>query len=349
MWLPSRPCSFFLSSSLVTGESEIIRLGELSPSCLTVSRDDAAITAGSQQPSWLPAVHEKLAAVPGTGKKTGENAVSIVIRTVSGRAALLDRALSSIAANSYESKEVVIVYQGVDERAVNDIRSVMDNYPDLVVYLLQNKTTEDQRAMNLNLGFHYSTGRYQAILDDDDVYKSDHLQTLVDALSATANVWAYAATSLEVETDGITQQKPFPENPQEHFSFKRLLASNYIPAHTFLVDRMRLPSPDYLVTHPQLCRCEDYYIILRLAFLGEPVFCNKVTSSYSIREDTTQTNIGVVRRLEGQSKGTRDGQWQANELARWHTSEKIIDDLKEQFLQKNYWLKDFLSVQRSVK
>lgn len=273
-----------------------------------------------------------------------QETVSIVVRTVAGRSILLDRALFTIFCNDYKAKEVIVVFQGIDPEALEDVCSVSKNYPGLSVRVIQNPVEFDDRANNLNIGMQHSHGRYLAILDDDDLYYPQHLSTLIDALQKTESSWAYSRTCLDVEVDGkVCRKEVFGGGEEEHFSFMRLLKSNFIPSHTFLVDRSRLPSETYLFTHPDLCRNEDYYIILKLAFLGEPVFCNTVTTSYSIRDDSTQTNIGITEKLGESALHSKNENWHNAELDKWQHSEKIINALKHKFINKNYWLKEFLN------
>lgn len=271
-------------------------------------------------------------------------AVSIIVRTVDGRSDFLDRALFSIFCNTYKDKEVVIVYQGTRSETIAEICSISRNYHGLPIRIIQNPTNEDKRADNLNIGMHYGRGRFLAILDDDDMYYPNHLSCLIKAVLETGHIWAYARTCIDFEINGKVCRKEFPEENLMHFSFSRLLQSNYIPSHTFIVDRTRLPSWNYLFTNPELSRNEDYYIILKLAYLGEPIFCNEVTTSYSIRGDHSQTNIGIAKQLSDPELKLKNRQWHADELDKWVRSEKIIEEFKGRFIANNYWLKEFLNI-----
>ncbi|RYD62780.1 MAG: glycosyltransferase family 2 protein, partial [Verrucomicrobiaceae bacterium] len=206
---------------------------------------------------------------------------SIVVRTLGTRKLHLQRALRSLAASTRLPLQVVIVYQGRSQETLAYLRTLAAHHSNLTITIVQNETEVDDRAQNLNLGWSAALGRYLGFLDDDDTIEPGHIQTLVAAMSATGAVWSYGQCLLVKEnTSGEPLHRSFPFY-RRSFSFQELLIENFIPIHSFLVDREKLT--DSLRERPffrPLKRSEDWDFLIRLAHEHKPAVSQECVCTY---------------------------------------------------------------------
>lgn len=269
------------------------------------------------------------------------NMVSIVVRTVGGRSIYLDNAFFSVYANGYPDKEVILVYQGLNADCLAELDKLVGRYCPLVIKILQNPTCEDQRARNLNIGIREATGRYLCFLDDDDILYPNHLQTLVGALRMSGKAWAYSQVCMHIEEEGYLLTKRFPFLSDE-FSYERLWRCNYIPIHSFMIDKYKIENRSLLCFFESNNRNEDYVFLLWLAQRYEPAVCDEVTCAYRLRTDGSNTNVNIceeARRGCGNDSDT---------MRPWKDSEKIIAQAKSEILSRNHLVREMLMLKKEL-
>lgn len=113
--------------------------------------------------------------------------VSVVISTYD-RPVFLDRALASVYAQTFDDFEVVIVDDASPDQAA--IQKVLEKWAaefdkrkiDFWAYHLE--TNSGYQCFPKNRGIERSHGDYIAYLDDDNTWRSNHLQVCVDAIEA---------------------------------------------------------------------------------------------------------------------------------------------------------------------
>lgn len=96
--------------------------------------------------------------------------LSVVIRTQGKRREMLREAILSLAGQSDEDFEVLLIGHKLDEDEECSARKILDEQPGSlkrkIRYIPWNQGT---RAAPLNVGFSYAHGEYVAFLDDDDI------------------------------------------------------------------------------------------------------------------------------------------------------------------------------------
>lgn len=265
------------------------------------------------------------------------NHISIVMRTMGDRPKELTRALSSIANNTYSNIEVILVYQGESENSLYFLSELAKTFKSIDLKIIQNKSTEDCRSQNLNIGWEAASGRYIGFLDDDDTLECTHLSSLHDALFSSKSVWSYGHTILIKETPDlvfINKTAPFYRT---EFSFRALWNANFIPIHSFLIDRNRL---HFDLQHSPFCedltRSEDWDFLIRLAFYHQPKLIDIFTCNYHVCTDGRNTIV----LLTGNSKNEK----RLEAVNAWSQCKVLLDQRKCNLIQSLWWAEDLLSL-----
>lgn len=153
--------------------------------------------------------------------------VSVIVRSM-GRPCLRD-ALDSIAIQDYPNLEIVLVnakgagHESLDDHWGNLKADMIDlGYP-------------LSRSQAANVGLEHAQGDYLIFLDDDDVFYSQHITSLVRALVASkAYRCAYAGVQTEYRNEfGILHEAIF----NRHYDVAALRGRNFIPIHAVLFER----------------------------------------------------------------------------------------------------------------
>jgi glycosyltransferase involved in cell wall biosynthesis len=260
---------------------------------------------------------------------------SLVVRAISGRHREIARALESVGRSTYRPLEVVVVYQGTDEDYLQYLRGLLASLPSVEGRVEHNPTDNDERARNLNLGIAAARGRYVGFLDDDDALEPEHVASLVAALRQTGRTWAYGQTVLKKEDQHfelIQETKPFV---RKSFSLRALWAENFIPIHSFLVDRERLhPEVRERMFNEELMRSEDWDFLIRLGFHHEPAVIDAFTCSYFVSTAPRNSNLSLTR------PKVQSEQDLANKRL-WERSKEIVEASKEELLGRFYWAREY--------
>ena len=162
--------------------------------------------------------------------------VSILIRTVD-RPAWLAQALSSVAEQTWPNVEAVVIEDG-PERSREVIERFRDRLP--IVYRATGEKVGRARAGNLALAS--ATGEWMNFLDDDDLLFADHVETLVEAVTAAGAAGGYAL-SWETATEMIDRERAeYRETAhvtrhRQPFDRLTLWHHNYLPIQAVLFHR----------------------------------------------------------------------------------------------------------------
>ena len=163
-------------------------------------------------------------------KLNGQPLVSAIVPT-HNRPDLLVRALRSIKEQSYENIEIVVV---------NDAGSDVEN---IVNWLGKDANISYVRhgvnrglAAARNTGLNVARGEIVVYLDDDDVFLSDHVATVVARILESGKPFVYTEAEyvLESAVQGQMKEfgrgKPYADVP---YSKERLHIGNFIPVNTW--------------------------------------------------------------------------------------------------------------------
>ncbi|MBI3129757.1 MAG: glycosyltransferase [Acidobacteria bacterium] len=148
----------------------------------------------SPEPSW----GQPMAAVAAPN-------VSVIVPTYR-RPEALARALESIRQQTLPPLEVIVVDDGGGQAEPVVAAAALAGLP---VHLIELEHPRGQGAAR-NRGLAQARGRWIAYLDDDDLWRPDHLARLTVALSGSGHRVGYADTALQVGSDPIPEPVETP-------------------------------------------------------------------------------------------------------------------------------------------
>lgn len=268
--------------------------------------------------------------------------VSFVMRTVGGRPREIRRAIASVAANDWRPLEVVVVYQGPENAQWEDLQKLPAEFAGVDLRVVRNSASGDRRAENLNIGWVHARGRYLGFLDDDDTLAPNHVSLLLAALQAIGKTWAYAQVTLRKENadlEIVSESTPFRRHA---FSLKSLWNENFLPIHSFLIDRSKLHAAlAERPFHEELDRSEDWDFLLRLAFYHEPAVIEEFTATYHVSTAGGNTNLSLM------DSAGREERERLNREA-WARCKAIVENRKATLAASVWWGNDYFGLPAPV-
>jgi hypothetical protein len=212
--------------------------------------------------------------------KDNNEVISIITRTTGSNFFFLDRAIFSIYCNCYDFKEVIIIYQGIDDKFFDSLKIFKNLYPEISFKLIQNKTQLDERAKNMNLGISNATGRYLAFLDDDDMLTQNHFSDIINQIKDSPYVWAYSGCDKYIYQENyLATKQNYSKKSCDLYS---LLFYNSIPIHSFIIDLLKIQNRTIILTDEKLTRCEDHFMLLNLMQYYRPLQIKSQSAIYNI-------------------------------------------------------------------
>jgi len=153
-----------------------------------------------------------------------------VVIPVFNRARLLKSALASVRAQTCDDYEVIVV----DDGSTDDPESVVNSLADPRIRFLRQDNRGGGAARNA--GIDAARGRFVALLDSDDVFLPDHLETMRQLVAGRSNLLAFAPVIAD-RGRGRSILKPLrAPGPGEHMAVYLLCDRGYIPTMTMVVD-----------------------------------------------------------------------------------------------------------------
>lgn len=205
--------------------------------------------------------------------------VSIIVRT-KDRPKLLNKALLSIAAQTYRPIEVILVNDGGCYLATEELKVILGSVR--LNYIRLEKNTG--RAHAGNVGLENAKGKYVGFLDDDDEFYPEHVITLVTFLEQGGYKVAY--TGVEMVSYELTTEGYWIEDANssrlifsKDFSYADLLFANYIPFNSILFEKEALKGSGNMDEILELY--EDWDFLIRIA---------QKNTFYHIKKNTAQYN-----------------------------------------------------------
>lgn len=219
--------------------------------------------------------------------------VDCIVRSGFRDAAILGRALASIASQSFDGVRVILVNNGDTEY----VREVMKEFigdldiEEVVVPVPQG------RSHSLWKGLECVKSEFFCILDDDDCLFPDHIQNLVDILgNQQDSIVAYGGSVRVWEGGAVSSPDDRESRDLAYFqSYDRSLLMqgiNFIPSNAFLARASALEGE--VLCDPELNALEDLWLMICLARKGDFTPSWRVSSEFYWRRNEAD-NISFDR------------------------------------------------------
>ncbi len=209
--------------------------------------------------------------------------VSVLVRTMPGRAGKLQEAIATVVKQTYRPIELVIAEDGgATAQSLVDTLKTNGRF-DNVVYLPLPKSG---RCIAGNAAMENASGKLMCFLDDDDLFYADHLEVLVAEWVRQPCLGAVYGLAYQVRTE-ILSHEPWVYHDIEHsliyrqkFSRPLLWHHNYLPIQTVLFQRQLYL--DHGGFDPNLDNLEDWNLWVRYSLRHDFLLVPKITSLYRI-------------------------------------------------------------------
>jgi glycosyltransferase involved in cell wall biosynthesis len=221
---------------------------------------------------------------------TEQPLVSVILPT-KDRPALLQDALASLVAQDYPHWEAIVVNDGGAD--ITTLAQAAD--PQGRVRVIAHATSRGLPAAR-NTGLEQARGEIICYLDDDDLYRQDHLATVVAAMRQGAAVVYVDCERVTEELTPAGRSERWRDRPYAYadFSLERLFVTNYIPIITCAHHRDCLTEAGLF--DEALPLFEDWDFLLRLAQKYTPVRLAPITVEIRVREPRVGDNLTSQRK-----------------------------------------------------
>jgi glycosyltransferase involved in cell wall biosynthesis/polysaccharide pyruvyl transferase WcaK-like protein/MoaA/NifB/PqqE/SkfB family radical SAM enzyme len=210
--------------------------------------------------------------------------VSVIVPTLN-RAEMLKEALKSILNQTYQNFEILVVNDGGE-----DVSGLIDNFQDSRVKCIAHRKNKGLAAAR-NTGIRNASGQYIALLDDDDIFYPEHLETAVNTLSIAIPVIYTDAVRATYDRCGdnyhlIKKNVPYSID----FDRNKLLVGNLSPVNCFVFEKNLAVKAGLF--DETLSTLEDWDFWIRLSSLTSFKHIAKPTVQVNWRSDgTTMTSL----------------------------------------------------------
>ena len=248
----------------------------------------------------------------------------------------LDRALFSLFHQTHPSVRPVILAQGFDREALDQLERLACRYdwslrgmaPAIVS--VDNPEGRDIRSRLLNVGLKTGTGRYFAVLDADDYWYGKAAEWLVAGLEGDKYAMAFGDIIVKNVSlsDGVQFIYGRSDGIYKGSGLQDLMEENFCPIHSFVLDRCKVDIDD-LYFNESLSRLEDYDFLIRI--------CTR----YPVNFGPRSRPVGVYNWKSDGSNSTVLGSETRAELAvkqrPWEEARAVIELSKREARQRLGW------------
>ncbi|MBI1746643.1 MAG: glycosyltransferase [Acidobacteria bacterium] len=217
--------------------------------------------------------------------------VSVIIPTYN-RPEMLVETIKSVLNQSYRDFEIIVVNDAGSD--VSDVVEFLDR-ENRITYLRHSRNRGLAAARNS--GIKLARGKYLAYLDDDDVFYSNHLETLVSFLEVNpgraAYVDALSATQVWQNTSYQTVAREIVYSSE--FSSDVMLTRNFIPVLCVMHEKACLDAvglfDESLEVH------EDWDMWIRIGLQFGMTHIKTVTAEFRKRMDGSNATTSINKQL----------------------------------------------------
>lgn len=267
------------SRAAVASRARAFEYADISAVALATALD-AAASAPSSRMLWQPTADRSEQQPDTVGPM-----VSIIVRTYD-RPSLLERAIDSIARQTYANVEIVVVNNGGP-----DVRHVVESASQGRLFQYIHHSERATIGTASNLGARAASGEYVGYLDDDDLLYPDHVALAMQAIRRTGSDLSYSDCVGEYAVIENARKVVLGVGIYLDREFNRdaVYASNFAPIHSIVHRRDVFDRFGYF--DEALPVTDDWDMWLRVAHGGRFVHVGRPTCEYSWRIDSKTGNM----------------------------------------------------------
>ncbi len=207
-----------------------------------------------------------------------------VIIPVYNRAHLLRRTLDSVLRQTFTDFEIVVV----DDGSTDDPEAVVDAVADARIRFIRQDNKGGGAARNTGIDF--ARGQYVALLDSDDEFLPQHLETMHDILFGTTNATAYARIVVDRGNGRTMLKPPRALRAGEHMATYLMCDRGFVPTITLCLPTVLARRHRY---HEDLRAAEDTDFAIRLFNAGCTfVMANEPAAVWHDEADPDRSSAG---------------------------------------------------------
>ena len=204
--------------------------------------------------------------------------------------------LNSVLGQTYGDFEIIVVNDGCPD--AQRLEATLAPYREQIQYYSQ---SNGGPAAARNLAFSKARGELIGLVDGDDLWSPDFLQTQIELLEKESVDLVYSDLAVKDRTDTILGF----QRPSGKVTFESLVTMRDVIPNSAVLAR-RASIEDAGAWHSPLRRCEDLDLWLRMASNGARMLCNpKVLGQYRYRSGSQsfstipmlQARLDVYRRI----------------------------------------------------
>lgn len=209
---------------------------------------------------------------------------TVIVRTRGDRSTL-EEALTTLASQTFDDFEILLIVNTVDEHVVAGVDELVSSFaPDFRSRIERLVWEAPGRSGPLNLGLDRARGRYLTFLDDDDVVLAHWMETFTRGLEFPGHIVRSVCYGQDFAHEPGTSADQFeptaaPVNFPRTFDFIGHLVESSTPFCSIALplDALRV---HHIRFDESLDVCEDYDVLLRAAHLCGVLDTGEATSLY---------------------------------------------------------------------
>lgn len=211
------------------------------------------------------------------GKIHNKNPLVSVVIPTADRPMLLERAIKSVLAQSFQDYEILIIDDGKQAEAKSVAQKISD---DRLVYF-QNLQPGLGGSATRNVGIRNARGKYIAFLDDDDEWFPEKLESQLKVFDEYGEQIGFVVTAVEKTDDHISVAIPLPVRGKGNFHEIALIRFKTFVTSTWVVRREVLEKAGYF--DENFPSHQDAEFMIRIT---------EISDGYAIDRPLTRMDIG---------------------------------------------------------
>ncbi len=156
--------------------------------------------------------------------------VTVIVPTYN-RAGVIERAIDSVCAQTFQDMEIIVVDDGSTDNTVDIVRSISDERIRCIAF----KANRGSGAAR-NEGLKAATGKYIAFLDSDDEWLPEKVEKQVTLMESLSEDWGICQAGAYCIKDGVRTSTYVPPSPD---------GKNALRLYAF--GKLRCPTPNVML------------------------------------------------------------------------------------------------------